>query len=226
MSRFLHTLGVFPRHSFSESTRDAWWTTVLVFLLVGISNPSPALAQQYQRQMLTGWDFTQATDSLGWAPIHPLPSFGVKNGALVFTATAAVNICYSPAISIATAPLQRVEIRMKSDNAGLARVFWAPTPNGAAGFIGGDENDFVLVGDAAFHDYVLPIDTSSAQTIFGLRLDVPAGATVSIQSVALASLIEPSGAGVSPVWEFETDGDPMGWILYQGVADITASAAG
>ena len=141
----------------------------------------------------------------------------------MFTATADVNIFYSPAISIATAPLQRVEIRMKSDNAGLARVFWAPTPNGAAGFIGGDENDFVLVGDAAFHDYVLPIDTSSAQTIFGLRLDVPAGATVSLQSVALASLIEPSGAGVSPVWEFETDGDPMGWILYQGVADITAS---
>ena len=65
MSQLLHTPGTFPGHSLFESARDGWRPAVLVFLLVGIGNLSPVWAQQYQRQTLTGWDFTQAADSLG-----------------------------------------------------------------------------------------------------------------------------------------------------------------
>jgi hypothetical protein len=80
-----------------------------------------------------------------------------------------------------------------------------------------------MVGDGAFHHYYLPIDTSSASTIYQLRLDVPPGATVSIQSVVLANLVAPSGTGGSPLWDFSLDGNTLGWIPYQGVVDTSVS---
>jgi len=183
--------------------------------------------QQYQRQVGMAWDFTTAPDTLGWSPISPLSGFGLRNGALTFTATSKVAIFYSPSISVATAALQRVEIVMSSDTGGAAKVFWAPATSGVyGGFQPGDENDFVLVGDSRFHSYVLPIDTSSANNIYRLRLDVPEGATVAIKSVALTSLTEPAGSGVSPSWQFSGNNDALGWMLFQGTADTGAKSPG
>ncbi len=113
---------------------------------------------------------------------------------------------------------------MGSDTAGPAKVFWAPAQSGPfGGFQGGDENDFTMIGDGAFHHYYLPIDTSSATTIYQLRLDVPPGATVSIQSIALANLVAPSGTGGSPSWQFSSNGNSLGWIPYQGVVDMSVT---
>ena len=181
-------------------------------------------AQQYQSQVDVSWDFTTASTTLGWTPISPLSNFSVKNGALTFTATQQIYTVYGPSISIPTAPIELVEILMSSDTAGPAKAFWAPAQSGIyGGFQPGDENDFVMVGDGAFHHYYLPIDTSSATTIYKLRLDVPPGATVSIQSVALANLVAPSGPGGSPSWQFSSDGNSLGWIPYQGVVDMEVS---
>src|SRR5580658_4354515 len=190
---------------------------------------SPCWSQPYQHQVGVSWNFTPASSPLGWSPIAALSNFGVQNGALTFTATSQITIVYSPAISVPTAPMQLVEIVMSSDTAGPAKVFWAPSPSvsnpsiGFTGFQGGDENDYTMVGDSAFHHYYLPINTSSATTIYQLRLDVPPGATVSIQSVALANLVAPSGTGGSPSWEFSSDGNTLGWIPYQGVVDTSVS---
>lgn len=111
---------------------------------------------------------------------------------------------YSPSISIPTAPIQVVEILMSSDTAGAAKVFWAPAQSGVYGGFQPGENDVSTVGDGAFHHYYLPIITSSSTTICQLSLDVPPGATVSIQFVVLANLVAPTGSGAAPVWQFSS----------------------
>lgn len=123
--------------------------------------------------------------------------------------------------------MQLVEVVMSSDTAGAAKAFWAPAQTGIyGGFQPGDENDFTMLGDSAVHHYYLPIATSSAPTIYQLRLDVPPGATVAIQSVALANLVAPSGRGGSPSWQFSSSGSSLGWIPYQGVVDMSVSGGG
>jgi hypothetical protein len=113
---------------------------------------------------------------------------------------------------------------MKSDTAGTAKVFWAPAQSGTyGGFQPGDENDFTMVGDGAFHQYYLSIDTSSATTIYQLRLDVPQNATVSIQSADIANLVAPSGSGGPPSWQFNQSGNALGWIPNNGIVDMSVS---
>lgn len=196
----------------------------LVSLVVAPGCASRCWAQAYQENVSVTWNFATAAGPLGWSPIAPLSVFGVQNGALTFTATEQDDILYSPAISVPTAPLQLVEIVMSSNTAGAAEVFWAPAQTGVYnGFEPGDENDFVMIGDGAFHHYFLPINTASATTIYGLRLDVPPSATVSIQSVTLANLVAPAGPGVTPLWQFTTAGSTQGWVPYQGVFDMSVS---
>ena len=211
------------RLKFAAIWRFRYW-------LLMFGHVSVCLSQPYQHQVGVSWNFATASSPLGWSPIGSLSNFGAQNGTLTFTATSQINIVYSPAISVPTEPMQLVEIVMSSDTAGPAKVFWAPSPSvsnpsvGFTGFQGGDENDYTMVGDRALHHYYLPINTSSATTIYRLRMDVPPGATVSIQSVDIANLVAPSGLGVSPLWQFTSDGDSLGWIPYSGVVDMSVSS--
>jgi len=190
---------------------------------------STCCSQPYQHQVSVNWNFKTASNPLGWSPIDPLNNFGIQKEALTFTATSQVTIVYSPAIEIATKQMQLVEIVMSSDTSGPAEVFWAPSPSvknpqvGFTGFQAGDENDFTMVGDGAFHHYFLPIGPSAATTIYRLRLDVPPGATVSMRSFDVANLVRPSGSGVAPHWRFNANGDSLGWIPYSGIVDMTVS---
>src|SRR5580704_8401304 len=155
-------------------------------LLLARGLASLCWSQQYRRQVSVSWDLGNASDPMGWSPVAPLSNSRVNNGTLSFTATQQIYTIFGPPISVTAAPMQRVEILMSSDTAGAAKVFWAPAQSGVyGGFQPGDENDFTMVGDGAIHHYFLPIDTSSAQMILQLRIDVPPGATVSIQSVTL-----------------------------------------
>src|SRR3954453_21871165 len=97
--------------------RNSSPTSVLCLVLIGASS---CCAQSVQRNVSLNWDFTTAADTLGWSPIAPLSNFGVRDGALTFSAKSNVNVVYSPAISIAGAARQRVELVMKSDTAGAA----------------------------------------------------------------------------------------------------------
>jgi len=206
------------------SSSPAQWPLPWALLLGLFFGPAMCWSQGYQHSVDASWDFTTASSPLGWSPIIALPNFGVGNGALTFKATSNAYTIFSPPISVPTAPKQLVEIVMSCDTAGSSKVFWAPAQSGIYnGFQPGDEYDFMMVGDNAFHHYYLPIDTSSAATIYGLRLDVPPGSTVSIHSLALARLIAPSGPGVSPFWSFTSDGDSLGWIPYEGVVDTNVS---
>ena len=51
-----------------------------------------------------------------------------------------------------------------------------------------------------------------------------AGTTVAIKSIALVTLVPSAGPPVSPLWQFDTDGDFKGWVpSYSGVLDMTVS---
>lgn len=186
-------------------------------------------SQAYQHHVGDDWGFATAKTVLGWSPAATGSSFGLENGALAFTATSNVTSIFSPAITVQAEPRQLVEIVMKSNTAGQAQVHWASAPSmkypsgGFSGFQSGDENDFVLTGDGAFHHYYLPIGTSSATTIYRLQLNIPAGATISIESADIANLIAPTGEGVDPKWQFTASGNSLGWIPYSGVVDMSVS---
>lgn len=235
-SKFMNLAETFPANTDREVPLPSLWGR-LVARAIGRSLGSFALlafcsvavscvcsAQGYRQDVIQSWNFATASTTLGWAPVVPLTNFGTQNGSLTFTATQQTyTICSGP-FSFSTAPMQLVQIVMSSNTAGASKVFWAPqAAEQCSGFQGGDENDFTMVGDGAFHHYYLPINTSSASSIFQLRLDVPPGATVSIQSIALVNLVAPSGPGVNPSWTFSADGDSLGWIPYQGVVDMSVS---
>jgi len=202
----------------------------LIANLLLLCAPGACLAQAYQHNVSQSWDFTTGSTTQGWSPIANVPQFGVQNGTLVVTATATTYIIYSPAITVATAPMQLVEVVMSSNTVGPAKVFWAPSPSAAdpnvgfTGFQGGDENDFTMVGDNSLHHYYLPIATSSASTIYRLRMDIPPSAAVAIQSVDIANLIAPAAPGGSPSWQFTTNGNALGWIPYSGIADTNVES--
>lgn len=181
--------------------------------------------QAYQHHVGASWNFSSATNLLGWTPSGSDSNFGLHNNALTFEATSQVTSIYSPATSVSAQPIQLVELLMSSSIAGPAEVFWARSPSGnpQTGFQPGDEADFGLVGDGAFHHYYLPIDTSSASEIYRLQIDVPPGATIAIRSADIANLVAPSGTPVEPRWQFTDAGNSLGWIPYSGVVDMTVS---
>jgi glycosyl transferase family WbsX len=201
----------------------------ITLCVLAISAASVCWSQGYDHHVAADWNFAKAGATLGWAPISPLTKFGIEKSALTFTATSESVIVYSSSISVPAEPMQLVEVVMSSNTAGPASVFWAPSPSvsspgaGFTGFQPGDENDFLMVGDGAFHHYYLPIATTAGSTIYRLRMDVPPGATVSIKSVDVANLVAPKGAGVAPDWKFTAADDLLGWIPLNGVVDTAVS---
>jgi hypothetical protein len=90
-----------------------------------------------------------------------------------------------------------------------------------AGAWGGYE--LTMLADGPFHHYYIPIDTSSATTISGLAVIPPAGSTIAIRSIALVTMVPSTAPPVSPLWQFDTDGDTKGWVPYSGVLDMSVS---
>ena len=188
--------------------------SVLVFAATDCSG------QGYQQNVAMSWNFITASGPLGWAP-GGLGNFGVRNGALMFTASAQSYSLHSPAISVPTAPLQLLIIAMSSDTPGPGTVYWAPLPNSYGNFPG--VFNFPIIGDGVTHTYYLPMNTSAAPTIYQLGLNVPPGATVAVQSIGLANMIAPLATGLTPNWQFTEDGNTQGWMIYSGVADMSVS---
>ncbi len=174
-------------------------------------------SQGYERKVEMSWDFTTATTTLGWAPNEPSSGFGLSNGALTYQATEQAWVLESPSISVPAAPLQVMEVVVSSETSGSAGYGWC-YDGGAWGGIG-----FTILGDGSFHHYYLPIDSSSATTIYRLAVVPPTGSTIAVKSIALVTLVPSAGPPVSPLWQFDTDGDAKGWVPYSGVLDMTVT---
>ncbi len=191
---------------------------------------APGWSQGYERKVEMSWDFTTATTTLGWYPDNgPLRNFGIHNGALIFPDATVVGVLFGPEILVPAAPLQLVEIEMSSDRPTLGHCLWASIPNARWDWT--PENNawngpppFTILGDGAFHHYYIPIDTSSATTIYSLRLGlIPPGADLTIKSITLVTLVPSADPPVSPLWQFDKDGDSKGWVPYSGVLDMTVT---
>ena len=191
----------------------------LVFALL-IFCAAPGWSQGYERKVEVSWDFTTATDPLGWTTDYPSINLHLSNGALIFPAREVEPTLFGPSISVSVAPLQVMEVVMSSETTGRIRLVWADE------FEGWHGDELTILGDGSFHHYYVPINTSSATTICRLAMDVlSAGTTVAIKSIALVTLVPSAGPPVSPLWQFDTDGDFKGWIPYgySGVVDMAVS---
>jgi len=200
---------------------------LLVFALL-IFCAAPGWSHGYERRVEVSWDFTTATTTLGWTTNDPLVNLSVSNGALIFQARDQVWDLLSPSISVPAAALQLVELVMASDTTVRGGISW--DYNGSEGREGwegwGGGPPLTYLGDDAFHHYYYPIDTSSSTTIYRLMLNIePPGATISIKSIALVTMVPSTSPPVSPVWQFDTNGDFKGWFPYPyaGVIDWTVS---
>jgi hypothetical protein len=184
---------------------------------------SAACAQGYERQVVTEWDFTKAIDSLGWLPHGRHGSFGVQNGALVFTATPQATSVYSPEIAVRGRSMQLVEIVMSSRVEGPVGIFWSPLPGSPISFLSGNEDDIKMPGDGAVHRYFLPVHTEPGTTICQLMLSFPVGAAVAIQRISIVALVASPSSSGSPIWKFTENGNLLGWTPYSGVVDLSVS---
>ncbi len=191
---------------------------------------APGWSQGYERKVEASWDFTAATTPLGWYPDNgPLRNFGIHNGALIFPTTEVAGVLFGPEISVPAAPLQLVEIEMSSATAAIGHFLWSYDPWACAACPPTQTSwtgppPFTIPGDGAFHHYYLPIDTSSAKTIYQLRLGLfRPGGTLAIRSITLVTLVPSADPPVSPLWQFDKDGDSKGWVPYSGVFDMTVS---
>jgi hypothetical protein len=174
-------------------------------------------AQGNERRVDLSWDFTTATTPLGWYPYEPSSGFGLSNGALIFQATEQTWVLKSPSISVHAAPLQVIEIEMSSETTGRTWFGWCYDD----GAWGGSELD--MMGDGSFHDYYLPMDSSSATTIYQLAVVPPAGSTIAIRYVALVTPVPSAAPPVPPLWQFDADGDTNAWVPYSDVLDMTVT---
>ena len=215
-----------------RGTKDMTYTSridrvgFLVFALL-IFCAAPGWSQGYERRVEMSWDFTTAATPLGWSQYgspedgNPPLNGGLSfNGALIWPAGEETQILWGPWISVPTAPLQLVEVVMASDAAVNGVFTWGSDESGSWG----RGTEFNILGDGAFHRYYLPIYTSSFTTIYRLwMLIYPPWHTASIKSIALVTMVPSTASAVSPLWQFDSDGDFKGWAPYSGVLDMSVS---
>ncbi len=180
---------------------------------------TPGWSQGYERKVDVSWDFSTATTPLGWAPCcEPSSGFGVSNGTLIFPSTEQVQVLVSPSISAPTTPLQLWDIEMSSDTAAVVAFSCSYDESG-----GWRESELTMLADGSFHHYYVPVDTSAGTTIYRLAVVLRAGGTVGIRSVALVTMVPSTDPPVSPLWQFDSEGDTKGWVPYSGVLDMTVT---
>ncbi len=194
----------------------------LVFALL-IFCTAPGWSQGYERKVEMSWDFTTATTPLGRNTYEQsVSNFGLSNGSLIFHATEQAWILKNTVISVPGAPLQLVEIVMSSYTTGRVKLsYFYGESRESAGWSGFDST---ILADGSFHHYYFPLtDTSPATTTYELGLMPPAGSTIAVRSMALVTLVPSTTPPVSPLWQFDTDGDAKGWVPYSGVLDMTVT---
>ena len=169
---------------------------------------------------LPAWDFDAPPDVEGWVANRAVRNLLVADGCLRADVGDDDPIICAPAQPFASALLQRVEIRMASDNDGIAEVFWAPTTEDHfGGFRAGREVRFQVLGGGEFRTYLLyPFWQGDPQTV-RLRLDPPDNSRIAIDYIRVVQVSLP--AGDATAWDFTAG--PAGW---QGLRDVEVSGVG
>ncbi|HEX6971470.1 MAG TPA: hypothetical protein VF234_04570, partial [Limnochordia bacterium] len=133
---------------------------------------------------LIAWDFRAGP--AGWRANADVVDLSTGGGALEGRSEGADPILYSPEFELSASPLQVVEIRMRSDAAGEAEIFWANTHAPPFnGFRPAQRAAFAVEAGDEFRTYrILPF-WHAQQKIIKIRIDPPSGAHWAIASVRI-----------------------------------------
>ncbi|UCH32997.1 MAG: glycoside hydrolase family 99-like domain-containing protein [Armatimonadota bacterium] len=180
-------------------------TIVLLFVLFA----STAFAAD-----LPAWEF-EDPDLVDWMGNGQVRDLHVSDGCLRAEVGDDDPIVVSPPVPpFPTSIGQRVEIRMSSDRAGVAQLFWAPNTEGPyGGFQPDRETVFQVKGDGEFHVYTIYPFWHGDPQIIGLRLDPPDDAHITIDFVRVTEIPTPETDATA--WDFADD--VAGWRALQDI---------
>lgn len=190
-------------------------------ILLTLAILSITLTQCYAAdQTLMNWQFAGASDTLGWTSAGGAIGLDKTERALTSTGTECRLI--SPLFEIKATPWQFVEIEMKTDVSGIARLFFSNTteePYG--GFRGELQRQFVTAGDGQFHKYTVFPCWQNQGKIIHVRLDPP-GANNLVRSMRIVEMDPAKAAGTA--WSFA--GTTAGWQSFGMTGEPKISRTG
>ena len=174
--------------------RDYLVSIILAALCLSLAQPCSAADQT-----LREWNYSNATDTLGWKSVGGQIGFDKGNGAM--TSTGADCKVVSPLFEIRATPWQIVEIEMKADKDGIARLFYSNTTDEPyGGFREELQTQVQVLGDNQFRKYVAFPGWQNQGKILHIRIDPP-GQHNEIKSVRILELgVEKSTNGTN--WQF------------------------
>lgn len=149
------------------------------------------------------WDFQKATDTLGWKAAEQVREFRVADGVLVTSPGPGQPKLESPLFELAAAPLQYIEIEMKTDVDGTGQVYYSDTTEEPYhGFRPGQYVTFATKGDGEFHTYRIHPFWQSLKKVIHIRIDPP-GENVAIRAVRIIGPRTEKPAEADS-WEFKS----------------------
>ena len=152
------------------------------------------------------WNYANASDTMGWSSAGG--NIGIDKSQGAMTSAGAECRVISPLFDISATPWQVVEVEMKADKSGIARMFFSNTteePYG--GFREELQSQVEVIGDGQFHKYAIFPGWQDQGKIIHIRIDPP-GEHNAIKSVRIVELgVEKSTGGTN--WRF-TD-TTAGW---------------
>jgi hypothetical protein len=120
--------------------------------------------------VITGWEFSKASNSLGWVPTHDLQLFTIDQLGINTRSIGGDPYMVGPAIAIDAVNAPYMLVRMRSNKGSSAQVFWEV--EGAA-FNEPDSVHFDVTADGKWHTYLIPLKNNAdwQGKITHLRLD-------------------------------------------------------
>lgn len=152
---------------------------------------------------LLDWSFDSATNTQGWSSAGGKMEFDEE--AMRFTGPTCRMI--SPVFDLETSPWQLLEIEIKTDKSGAARLFFSDTteePYG--GFREKWHRHITMIGDGQYHKYIILPCWHDLKKIIHIRLDPP-GAENAVKSIRIMD-IQPQKTS-DTAWTFAETGN--GW---------------
>lgn len=164
-------------------------------------------------RILMEWDFSKATDTLGWTNAEPIKEIKIADGALLAIAGPGRQKLESPLFDISANPWQYVEIELKTDSDGTGLMYYSNTTEEPYhGFRPGQYAQFTVTGDSKYHTYRIRPFWQKQGKITHIRLDPP-GNSVYLRSVRIIDQ-SPGEPSKATAWKF---GDSLAGWQAQGI---------
>ncbi len=169
------------------------------------------------------WDFSKATDTLGWVQAEPIKAFGVEGGALVAVPGPGRPKLESPLFELEASPWQYVEVELKTDADGHALMYYSNTTDEPyRGFRPGLYTTFDVKGDNEWRTYTIRPFWQKQGKIIHIRLDPP-GDNVAVRAVRIID-VKASDVSKQTSWRFEDTS--AGWQVVGSAGETEATPKG